>query len=332
MENRVKHTTAYRLREAVRSWPRAVSTLLALVPVMAFAFIVGNLATESALVIRKLGLAHLFSTTYESVYDTGGYVYGMLPSMWGTALSTLVAIGMAAPVALCLALVSSEFSLGPLSRSVRWILGILSGIPPILYALLAGVVAQVFVRPKFCAWGIPTSDLPPDGMTWWNAGMLPANNSTLLGGMMLGLLVVPFMAPIMDDAIRAVSRDAREASLALGATRWHTLGSVVLPGALSGIVSATALGMLKVMGDLVIIALAVGYSSGLPSPLFDVFEPTATLTSVGAGLLGAFTPRQGIGYSRSAGYFTGLVVFLLATVVLLLSGYLQRKLKEKYRA
>ena len=322
--------TSLWLKATLRSWPRGVSIVLALIPVMAFAFIVGNLAAESAVVIQKLGLSHLFSAEYHSAYDTGAYVFGMLPALWGTVLSVLVAIVLSAPIALTLALLSSEFPLGVLSRSVRWLLGVLSGIPPIVYALLAIVVARSFMQPKFCAWGIAASELPPAGMTWWSNNMLPREMSTLLAGMMLALLVLPFMAPIMDDAIRGVSREAREASLALGATRWHTLQHVVLPSALSGITGAVALGVLKVMGDLIIVAMTVGYASGLPSPLLDIFEPTASLTSVGAGLLSAFSPRPSLGFMRSTGYFTGLLVFALAVLVLALAGYLQRKLKQRY--
>lgn len=319
-------------RRVLRSWPRFVSGALALIPVAAFAFIVGNLVTESYFIVAEKGLGHLLSTEYSSVYDTGRYIFGMLPALWGTVLSVLVAMAIAAPLALALALLSSEFPLGFISRSVRWVLGVLSGIPPIIYALMAIVVAQVFVQPKFCAWGIPETELPPEGMTWYEGGILPHDQSTLVAGMLLAFLVLPFMAPMMDDAIRGASRELKEASLALGATRWHTMSNVVLPAALSGLTGALALGALKVIGDVIVIAFAVGYASGLPSPLLDIFEPTASLTSVGAGLLAAFSPRASVGFSRSAGYFTGLLVFVLAIVILLLAGYLQRRLKARYSA
>ena len=100
----------------------------------------------------------------------------------------------------------------------------------------------------------------------WNAGAFPwdptgGNNSVLLAGIVLALLAIPFMAPLIEDALRNVPNEPKQASLALGAGRWYTLVHITLPHALAGIVSAVRLGVLKVLGDLMIALFVVGYAA-----------------------------------------------------------------------
>jgi phosphate transport system permease protein len=194
---------------------------------------------------------------------------------------------------------------------MRALLGVLGGIPSIIYALMAVVFAQLFVIPKFTGAGIPGDQMPPPGMYWWTPGGLPYVTSTLLGGIMLSMLIIPFLAPLLDDAIRAVPHSLKEASLSLGVSRWQTLTMVTIPNAMSGIISACGLGSLKAMGDVVIVGMVVGFESSLPNPLFDILKSTAPLTSTGAG-------------------FSGLVLLVLAFGILALVAYLQRRYKKRF--
>ena len=172
--------------------------------------------------------------------------------------------------------------------------------------------------------------MPPPGMTWWKPGILPYSNSTLLGGIMLSLLIIPFLAPLIDDAIKDVPHSLKEASMSLGASRWHTLKTVTLPYALSGITSACGLGILKAMGDVVIVGMVISFESSLPSPLFDILKSTATLTSTGAGFSGGFTQGAANPLRNSAANFTGLLLLVLAFIILALIPVLQKKFKKRY--
>ncbi len=304
------------------SWPKVLSLVLSLIPLILLILLVVNLVAESLFAIDKLGFGELFSADFSGVYSGGDYEYGLLPAIWGTVLAVVVAMLIAFPVSLAMAVFSSEFQLGYLGKGVRAILGVLSGIPPIVYALMDVVFIDLFIREKFGGMG--------SGIGAMRIGDLPIEGSTLLGGILLALLIVPFMATFMDDAIRNVPVRLKEASLALGADRWYTLRKVMLPAASAGIISAAALGSLKAIGDVLIAGWAISWESGLPNPLWDILERTATLTSVGAGLLGgAGGGASPVGFNRSVGYFAGLLLLIFAFIILALVSMLQTRLKKR---
>jgi phosphate transport system permease protein len=306
--------------------------MLALIPVVVFGFIVAHLLVESVPAVQDVGLGELFSTEFAGGFTSTERAYGLLPAIWGTLLAVMIAVGIALPVSLAMAVFASEFTFGFLGRGIRGLLWILSGIPPILYALMAIVFVELFMIPNFAGQGL--EQIPPPGMDWWNHGALPTakfgGNSTLMGGIVLAMLVIPFMAPMMDDAIRNVPLELKEASLGLGANRWHTLRKVTLPSAISGIMSATALGSLKSMGDVLIVAWVIGLESGLPSPGWDIFERTAPLTATGAGLGGGFEFAGSCGGTDcSVAYLTCLMLLVMAIAVLIVLTLLERRFKRR---
>ncbi len=286
----------------------------------------------------------LFSTEFSGVFKAGRELYGLVPTLWGTFLAVVIAITIALPVSLAMVVFSSEFPLVFLGRGMRGILGLLSGIPPIVYALASGVLVRVFMIPNFtggflfetlCAVELglyPPEEFPP----WpWGPGGLPWGwgdpNSTLLGGIMLALLIIPFVAPLIHDAIETVPHGLKEASFALGANRWHTLKKVTLPLALSGIIAATALGSLKAMGDVLIAGWVIGWEPGtMPDPLWDVLERTTTLTATGAGLAGIHSPPVAVDTADSVAYFTGLLLLVMAFAIMGLTTLLQRRFKKRF--
>jgi phosphate transport system permease protein len=234
---------------------------------------------------------------------------------------------VATPVSLSLAIICTDFSLGFLSTAIRWIINLLAGIPPIIYAVMGITFFNIFIIPKFLG-----LDLPPESRP--SSGMLPSDGScTLLGGILLALLVIPFMTPLLDDAIRSVPRSLKEASFSLGGNRWHTLTSVTLQYALPGITNALTLGVLIAMGDAIIVAYTIGLEAfKLPTPLFDVLERVAPLTSVAAGLAGGGFTRAESGptIQKSVAAFIGLLLLVIAFAVLLLAAYLQKRFKKRF--
>ncbi len=343
----------------MRAWPRVLSFSLGMVPVAMFGAIVVVMLLRSVPAIQAAGLGELFGTTFSSQYGTGENIFGLVPAIWGTLTITVVAIAIALPVSVAMALIASEFQLGYLSSAMRLVLGVLSGIPSIVYALAAVVFVSPFMIPKFAAdsssvndftpakigfdgaW--PPSDVPFDaGAFPWSSGVDP--NSTILGGALIALLVIPFMTPMVEDAIRGVPTAVKEASMALGTNRWHTLRRVVLPYAAPGLVSATALASLKAMGDVLIVAFVVGFEApGVPNPLFDVFQRNPSLTAIGSNLLGGFR-GQGLCSVQTktavstvvdptlrcdTAYFSAFLLVIVALAVVTLSSVLQARLRRR---
>jgi phosphate transport system permease protein len=301
-----------------------VFLILALIPVIMLGFIIVQLIMKSGLAVSTLGFKGLFSTEISGVLGSNKGLYGLIPAIWGTVLLMFVSLAIAIPVSLALAILSSEFTLGFFSKGLRTLIGILGGIPPVIYALMSAVFAKIFIIPKFAGAGIPVDSLPVPIQS------LPYSTSTLLGGIMISLLVIPFLAPLFDDAIRNVPHSLKEAGLSLGANRWHILWSVTIPAAFSGLLSACSLGALKVMGDVVIVGLVIGFESGLPSPLFDILQSTAPLTSTAAGFSGGFTQTAKSPLRESVAYFTSLILLIIAFITLIAVPLIQKQFKRKY--
>jgi ABC-type phosphate transport system permease subunit len=262
-----------------------------------------------------------------------------------------IALSLALPVSLCIGVLASEFPLGPLGGAMRGLLALLSGIPPVVYAVMAVVFLGPFMNPKFTGGlngslaepekiGLRPDQFPPDGLPWpMSFPYSPTGlfSTTLLAGILLALLAIPFMAPLIEDTFRNAPRDAKEASLALGATRWQTLRRITLPRALPGMVAATGLGALKVLGDVMIALFVIGYDARVPTPAWDALERTGSLTSVGVGLIGG-----GLGQGRepclgqareldcAAGYTSALILLLMALAVVLVTLSLERWLRHRY--
>jgi len=307
--------------------------ILALVPVIALILITVNLAVGSVHAINTLGL-RLFSNTFtlgvEQINaNPASLHYGLLPALWGTFLVVLISVCIAFPVSLAIAILANDFSRGHLGTIIRWFIGVLSGIPPIIYALMGAVFFGWFFFPKFAGQGLSASTNPPLPLP----GMLPTDAScTLLGGLMLSLLLIPFLTPLLDDALHSVPGDLKEASLSLGANRWHTVKTITIPFALPGIISALLLGILTSLGESIIVAYCIGFtSSALPKPIFDILQRAAPLTSTIAMLAGGgFSLSTTVGpVGKSVASFAGLLLLIIAFVILGVTFYLQLKMKRR---
>lgn len=304
--------------------------ILAIIPVVALVLITINLIIGSIPAIKTLG-PRLFSGTFilstePATSTTRDLNYGIVPALWGTFLVVLLSMLIATPASMAIAIFCNDFSKGFVSSAIRSVLGVLSGIPPIIYAFMGSIFFLTFFWAKFAGKGLPLEMLPPPNQ-------LPSDAScTLLGGLMLALLIIPFMSPLLDDAMQNVPSSLKEASFSLGANRWHTLTSVTFPYALPGIAHALILGMLTALGETIIVAYTIGFvAAKLPVPLFDVLKRVAPLTSTIAVLsTGGFSGMQLIGpIGHSVANFIGLLLLVIAFAILGLSDYLQRRLKRK---
>jgi phosphate transport system permease protein len=230
--------------------------------------------------------------------------YGILPLVSGTLTTTMVALLVAIPVGTTIAIYLSEFAPHRLRETVKPILELLGAVPTVVY----GYFALLMVTPLL-------QKLIPG---------LPGFNM-LSAGLVIGLMIVPYIATVSEDAMRAVPRYMREGSYAMGATRLQTALRVVVPGALSGIAAAYILGISRAVGETMVVAIAAGMQ---PQLTFDPREPAATITAYIVQVSLGDLPHDSIGYQSI--FAAGLVLMLITLVFNVIGFFLTRRFREAY--
>ncbi len=230
--------------------------------------------------------------------------YGILPLVSGTLTTTFVALLVAIPVGTTIAIYLSEFAPHRLRETVKPVLELLGAVPTVVY----GYFALLMVTPLL-------QKLIPG---------LPGFNM-LSAGLVIGLMIVPYVATVSEDAMRAVPRYRREGSYAMGATRLQTALRVVVPGALSGIAAAYILGISRAVGETMVVAIAAGMQ---PQLTFDPTEPAATITAYIVQVSLGDLPHDSIGYQSI--FAAGLVLMLITLVFNVIGFFLTRRFREAY--
>jgi phosphate transport system permease protein len=231
--------------------------------------------------------------------------YGVTPLLLGTLLSTLVALAVAVPIGLMVAIYLSEFA-NPRAREViKPVLELLAGVPTIIFGYFALLVVSPFLRDTFLP-SLPTFNL-------------------LSAGLVIGILIVPYIASLSEDAMRAVPNALREGSFALGATKLETAFSVVAPAAISGVAGAFVLGMSRAVGETMVVAIAGGQK---PNFTFDPTESAATITAFIAQVAKGDIQHGTLDYYSI--YAAGLALLVLTLGFNLIAFWLQRTFREQY--
>lgn len=231
--------------------------------------------------------------------------YGILPLLMGTLLSSGVALFIAIPFGLCIAIWLSEYARSSVRETVKPFLEVLSGVPTVLYGYFALLIVTPFLQ----------ATVLPD---------LPGFN-ILSAGIVMGIMIVPYIASLSEDALRAVPNSIRDASLALGATKLETSFRVVLPAAISGVAAAVVLGISRAVGETMIVALAAGQQ---PNLTLDPTEPAATITAFIVQVALGDLPHGSIGYQSI--FAAGATLFLVTLTFNLLAVALRQRLREAY--
>jgi phosphate transport system permease protein len=244
----------------------------------------------------------LFGTTWTPLFANPRY--GILPLLGGTMLSTLVALVFVGPIGLATAIYLSEFASDRVRETVKPILEILSGVPTVIY----GFFALLFVTPLLQTF-VP-------GLPGFNI---------LAAGIVIGIMIIPYVASLSEDALRAVPQGLRDGSLALGATRLETAVKVVLPAATSGIAAAFILGISRAVGETMIVAIAAGQQ---PNLTIDPREPAATITAYIVQVALGDLPHGSIAYQTI--FAAGLMLLLLTLFFNVIGFWLRHKFREAY--
>jgi phosphate transport system permease protein len=231
--------------------------------------------------------------------------FGVLPLVYGTLVATFIAIAVALPVGLLTAIYLSEYAPKRLRQWLKPALEILAGVPTVVY----GYFALTFITPFF-------RDSVFPGIESFNA---------ISAGLIMGVMIIPTVASVSEDAIYAVPRSLREGAYALGATRRETATKVVLPAALSGIVAAVILGISRAIGETMIVTIAMGAQANFGgSPLESMQAMTAYIVQV----VGGETPRESVTYKSI--FAVGSALFVMTLVLNLVSYWFVRRYRETY--
>ena len=231
-------------------------------------------------------------------------LYGIFPLIVGTLLVTIGAIVFAVPLSIGCAIYVSELASPRVKNVLKPAIELLAGIPSVVYGFFGLIVLTDFIRVTF---DIPT------GETWLAASIL------------LGIMALPTIISVSEDAISAVPREFKEGSLAIGATRWQTISRVIVPAALSGIAAAIILGIGRAIGETMAVMMVAGNAAVIPDPIWNVLSPIRTLTAT----LGIEMGEVAVGSEHYSALFGIAVVLLIITLIINLSAVaILRRLKE----
>ncbi len=248
--------------------------------------------------LHQFGLHFLVSTDWDPVND----LYGALPFIYGTAVSSALALTIAIPLSLGVALCLSELAPAWLKRPIAFLVELLAAIPSVVYGLWAIFVLGPWLRDhiepilKSTLGFLPFFHGPRTSVSMFSAGVI------------LAVMVIPYISSVCTDVFAVVPQSQREAALALGATKWEMVRLSVLPPSISGVVGAIILGLGRALGETIAVAMVIGNS---PNISFSLFAPAATLASVIANEFAEATTNM----YQSALIELGLVLMALAIVL-----------------
>ncbi len=244
----------------------------------------------------------LTDTQWTPLFDDAHY--GILPLVSGTVVSSLVALVIALPFGTIIAIYLSEFAPFAVREIAKPFLELLGGIPTVVY----GYFALLFVTPLL-------QTLLPE---------LPGF-SLLSAGLVMGIMIIPYVSSMTEDAMRSVPMHLREGSYAIGATRFQTAVKVVMPASLSGIAAAYILGISRAVGETMVVAIAAGMQ---PNLVWNPMEPAATITTYIVQVSLGDLPHGSIGYQTI--FAAGLTLLLLTLIFNILGHLLRKRYREIY--
>lgn len=234
--------------------------------------------------------------------------FGLLPLLWGTLFISFVALLVAVPIGLFAAIYMAEYATKTVRDWAKPILEVLAGIPTIVYGFFALITFGPFLRDTGALLGLDI-----------------AASSVLTAGIVMGVMIIPFVSSLSDDIINAVPQSLREGSYGLGATKSETIKRVILPAALPGIVGAVLLAASRAIGETMIVVLAAGIAANLT---LNPFEPVTTITvkivSQLTGDLEFNSPQTLVAFAL------GLTLFVITLALNIYALYIVRKYREQY--
>lgn len=234
--------------------------------------------------------------------------FGAVPIFAGTLLISFIAMVVAVPVGLMSAIYMAEYATPKVRSIVKPVLEILAGIPTVVYGFFAALTVAPYIR------GLGES-----------VGLEVASESALAAGMVMGIMIIPFVSSLSDDVISAVPRSLREGSYGLGATKSETIVRVILPAALPGIVGSILLAVSRAIGETMIVVMAAGLAANLTA------NPFQAVTTVTVQIVTLLVGDQEFDSPKTlAAFALGLVLFFITLSLNVIALHVVRKYREQY--
>lgn len=237
---------------------------------------------------------------FGTVWNPLNQVYGIYPMIVGTIVVTILALIIGAPIGVAVAIFLSKIAPRKVARAIKPMIDLLAGIPSVVYGLFGLVVIRGLIRDL--AHGPLDDFLPAHYQTGY---------SVLAGSIVLAIMILPTVITISADAINAVPSEYYEASVGLGASKWQSIYTVIVPAAKSGIVSSIILGMGRALGETMAIIMVAGNTVAIPELSWTgMFAPVRTLTGNVALEMGYAGPEH-----RQALFATGIILFVFIIIL-----------------
>jgi phosphate transport system permease protein len=307
--------TTLRARNIVENITLAGLVAASTVAILTTAGIVLSVLFESLQFFHSVNIwDFLFGTVWDPRFSAPGRSgggegqFGLLPLLWGTLFISAIALLVAVPLGLLSAVYMSEYAAPRVRAIAKPLLEVLAGIPTIVYGFFALITVGPFLRDAGAMIGLDI-----------------AATSALGAGLVMGIMIIPFVSSLSDDIISAVPQALREGSYGLGATKSETIKRVVLPAALPGIVGAVLLAGSRAVGETMIVVLAAGIAANLTiNPFESVTTITVKIVSQLTGDLQFNTPQTLVAFAL------GLTLFLVTLALNVYALYIVRKYRELY--
>ncbi len=249
-----------------------------------------------------------FGLTWSPAFQ-GRSQLGIIPLVWGTAYISLVALTVAVPIGLYAAIYMAEYATPRIRSLVKPLLEVLAGIPTIVYGLFALITVGPILRDYFAA----------------PLGLAQSGSSVMTAGLVMGVMLIPFVSSLSDDIITAVPRSLREGSLGLGATQSETIRRVVLPAALPGIVGAVLLATSRAIGETMIVVLGAGAAAQMG------LNPFEAMTTITVKIVSQLTGDTDFNSPETLVAFAlGLTLFVATLCLNVLAQWIVRRFREQY--
>ncbi|ELZ18111.1 phosphate ABC transporter permease subunit PstC [Natrinema limicola] len=271
-----------------------VSTALVLVLIIAFLFI------RSLPAFGHMGLEILY--TDGDFWSRANDWYSLYPAIWGTGLTTILATIVAAPLGIASAIFISEIAPPWAHEIVKPAVETLAGIPSIVYGFIGFTIINGYMMDNF-------------GLT--------SIGSIVVVGVVVGLMALPTVASVAEDAIASVPDHMKDGAAAIGATKWQTIKSVTIPASFSGVSAAVLLGVGRAVGETMAATVILGNVMELPEPLYNVFGNTVTLTSLIASQYG-----NSHGLHREALFAAGVILFITVMALSVTAQVIEARVKR----
>ncbi|MBW9257378.1 MAG: phosphate ABC transporter permease subunit PstC [Candidatus Thiodiazotropha sp. (ex. Lucinisca nassula)] len=235
-------------------------------------------------------------------------VFGSVPLFAGTMLITLIAMIVAVPIGLMSAIYMAEYASKHFRTLAKPVLEVLAGIPTVVYGFFAALTVAPFFR-----------DLGTD------IGLTVSSESALAAGVVMGIMIIPFVSSLSDDVINAVPQAMRDGSYGLGATRSETIRNVIIPAALPGIVGGVLLAVSRAIGETMIVVMAAGLSANLTA------NPLEAVTTVTVQIVTLLVGDQEFDSAKTlAAFALALVLFVITLALNMIALHIVRKYREQY--